>query len=533
MAGLDVSDFPTRREQLTAFAANRASEYATSPVDFLGELIGVLSLAFNQQDQTLSRYSLDAVPTAESSTTGHDTWAVALGLDAGLSAGSYGRRGATAAQGATGQITGQGSTLVPSGTQATAGGVTIALRANATTSAGATGQVIGTFDAVTTGAASTLAAGTRCTWISPPPGIDSEFTLVTPMAVAGQDQENNASLLLRIQLKMQRPPNGGNGTDYAQWATGAKDSVGNAVTTTTVYAYVYPHYYGVGSPMVCAVFAGSGRSRIPGQLVLDAIAEYINGTVLRTGQRPVSHDCTVLPPYMPTSRALVTRVRCIPSLAKFAMDWQRGVTVYTVNDWANTGLASWITDPPVSGNLYIELNTLAPASLKDAVNAGALPRLYVHMTDGAGTPRGPVIPEQGQVAAYQDVAGKTRLALRVPTVDNWPISIGDQVYAGGPIVAPVASAILVALDTRGPSRISGLADPAVLWQDTVSPSVLSTAAETTVDTDGVTRLVDRCVANGVTIGIGSGALSAQEVRATDDTVNGPELLYAGRVLVTD
>jgi hypothetical protein len=64
-------------------------------------------------------------------------------------------------------------------------------------------------------------------------------------------------------------------------------------------------------------------------------------------------------------------------------------------------------------------------------------------------------------------------------------------------------------------------------------TTLSTAAENTLDADGITRLVARCLAGGVRVGIGSLPPIVQDVAATDDTVSGPEVLYAGRILITD
>ena len=45
------------------------------------------------------------------------------------------------------------------------------------------------------------------------------------------------------------PINGGNGTDYRTWAQDATDANGNPVSSAQIFAYVYPNYYGVGSPL--------------------------------------------------------------------------------------------------------------------------------------------------------------------------------------------------------------------------------------------------------------------------------------------
>jgi hypothetical protein len=194
-------------------------------------------------------------------------------------------------------------------------------------------------------------------------------------------------------------------------------------------------------------------------------------------------------------------------------------------------LPTWATD--AGANAVLEMAGLAPASLKEAIDEGSEPRVYVHQVSAAGALVGPVIPEMASAAAYQDAAGKTSLALKVTNLNNWAPEVGNEIYAGGPVVAAVAANILTAIDQRGPSRLSGLADPGRLWQDVFGPTQISTAAETTLDTDGATLMIDR-VRPDALIGVGgSGALLAQEVQATDFVIDGPEVLYAGRILVSD
>lgn len=531
--GLTGQDFATDREQIAALATNRAPDLSTAPDKFMGEEVGVLAQLAQVIGGDIERASNDSPPSTNSSQVGLTNWAIAIGLSNG--AGGYGPRGPTTAQGFTAYLTGDVGTAYTAGLQAIAGGVTLELRTGVTITVGVgTGQVLGTWDAVTVGEAGNLIAGTVLALVAPPGGSDPNITLSTGPAIEGQDAESASSLLTRILNKWQRPPNGGNGTDYQEWAENALDSAGNPVTTAVLVAFVFPNYYGGGSPLVIVLQAGSGTGRKILDALRDAISEYINGTATTEGQRPISHDCTVLTGYMPASRALVIRCRTVPSLPKYAFDWVRGTTTYTVNSTTVTGLPSWAT--AAGANFVLELQTIAPASLKDAISAGAEPRVQVHYLLGT-TIQGPVIPEQWPAVAFQDAAGRTSLALKVPNASNagtWA-QVGNQIYSGSVYVNRIASDILSnAVDNVGPSRISGLADRAQFWQDVVGVSTVSTAAENATDDDGITRLITRCIAGGVTIGIGGGGvLSAQDVQASDNSINGPEVLFAGRILVTD
>lgn len=526
-------DFATDRDQIAAFIANRAPELSTSPDKFAGELAGALGQLAQSIGGDVERVSADWPPSADSSPQGLTDCAIAIGLSNG--AGGYGPRGATKAQGMTAPLTGDAGTAYLAGQQATAGGVTIELRTGVTIpGVSGSGQIDGTWDAVTEGVAGNVAVGTVLTLISPPGTSDPEVTVTAAATIEGKDAESESSKLTRILNKMQRPPNGGNGTDYKEWSENATDTAGNPVTTTTLTAHVYPNYDGTGSPLAVVLQSGSGTGRKISEPLRAAIETSVNGTTTTEGQRPVSHDFVVKTGYMPAARALVIRCRTVPSLPKYAYDWVRGATSYTVNSTTATGLPSWATS--AGANFVLELNTLAPASLKDAITAGAQPRLQVHYLNGT-TIQGPVVPEQWPALAYQDAAGRTSIALLVPnaTLAGTWAQVGNQVYSGSVYVPTIAAAILRnAVDGIGPSRVSGLADRAQIWQDVVGSSTVSTAAENATDEDQITRLITRCVAGAVTIGIGGGgALSVQDVQASDNTINGPEVLYAGRILVTD
>lgn len=537
MAGLPSGDFETDRAQIAALITNRAPELSPAPDKFAGEQAGALAQVAQSIGGDIDRAAKDAIPSVDSSTEGLTTWGETVGISNG--AGGFGPRGATFATGAIAYLTGDAGTAYTAGQQAITAGVTLRLRANVSIpGVSGTGQALGTWDADPTvaasaGVAGNLTAGTVLTLVSPPGTSDPAITLQTGMAVLGQNAESDSSVLTRILNKFQRPPNGGNGSDFRDWAQDATDSAGNPLTTAPLAAYVYRCYDGGGSPMVLVLQSGSGTARaISAQLQSD-ISLYINGTTAYEGQRPVSFDCRVITGYMPTARALVCRVRCVASKAAYAFDWVRGSTSYVVDTFDTTALPSWATS--AGANAVLTLTGLAPSSLKDAITASAQPRLQVDTRNGS-TLLGPVVPDALPCLAFQDAAGKTSLGIKVPSATNYAawVHAGNAVYSGGPIVAPVAGNVLGAIDSRGPSRASGLADPAQLWQDTVGITTLSTAAESTLDADGVTRLVDRCVAGGVLIGIGGAATpTAQDVTASDNTINGPEVLYAGRLLVTD
>jgi hypothetical protein len=135
-------------------------------------------------------------------------------------------------------------------------------------------------------------------------------------------------------------------------------------------------------------------------------------------------------------------------------------------------------------------------------------------------------PQVG-VTAFVDGGGKTTLTLdTLPTGWTNPTP-GDTVYAGGPVVAPIAAAIQALCDGLGPSRAGGLADPFNVWQDTLSINQIARVAEDTTDPSGNPYLLEVPV-GGVTIdGV------AADVQAADNLVGqSPELLYLKSVAVT-
>ena len=114
-----------------------------------------------------------------------DAWAFVFGLPSGVP-GIYGRRGATVSTGgvSTPEVT-AAAVVVPASTQATdpTGQVTIQTVAAVTLNGPPNTRPV-QFVSVTKGAAASLPAGTRLTWVSPPAGLVSSTVLSAPLVGA-------------------------------------------------------------------------------------------------------------------------------------------------------------------------------------------------------------------------------------------------------------------------------------------------------------------------------------------------------------
>jgi hypothetical protein len=132
-----------------------------------------------------------------------------------------------------------------------------------------------------------------------------------------------------------------------------------------------------------------------------------------------------------------------------------------------------------------------------------------------------------QALAWADAAGKTTLTLQNPLPVGWaPPGVGDTIYAYGGAVDIIARGELAMCDALGPSRVGGFADPLAPWPDTLTISGLIRVAEDAIDTDGA-KLIAEVLPGGATI---DGA--ALDVQGSDNTVNGPELLFLKAVAIT-
>lgn len=467
---------------------------------FLGRTARAVARNLWGLHKSIEDIDADIVPSSKTSDDILSGWAELLGLPDGE--GGYGRLKPKAASGGAATLTGVLGTVYGDALTATADdGSTQIQLSGAVTIVGTPpgfGSVPAVFVAVTKGTVSNLPKGTVCTWDNPPAGADATFTLTADMS-GGLDTEDNPSVFGRIVSRLQTPPRGGVSEDYREWLE-------NAVGVASVY--LYPRRSGTGTVDIVIVGGGTGAARVPSDATRQAAADDIDAA------RPVAAESAdvLLPSIAATGR--LVRVRVIPAATKYAFDWDDTGGTYTVDLYA--------AGPPAT----LRLNTLAPDSLKAAIDTYKAspttepkPRLQVLST-------GSVVNASIGCVDYADAGGKTTLTLDTVTSAWTTPTVGDAVYAYGPVVATIAVGIVALCDSLGPSRASGFADEFTSWPDELTISGLSSIAEIAIDSDG-TKLIDKVLDGGVTI---DGA--ATDVQGTDDTVDGPELLYLRAVAVT-
>lgn len=493
-----IPSYEDVRDQSLAFFRNRFPGKDSHLESFVGKTARALARLISQFHRSVNSVDNDSVPSKSTSTAGLDRHAFTYGLPTTV-AGQYGRKGATTSSGGAGNCTGVNGTVFSDGLLLTASdGVTIVKLSGAVTITVGT-SVAAVFVGVTTGTASNLPAGSVLTWQSTPSGADSTVTLSSPLAGA-TDSESDSDLLARIWGRLQNPPKGGTASDFRTWAE---------EVSGIFRAYVYPLRGGMDSVQVLVTAAGTGTARKPSTATKEEVDDFIVGDPTEgvEGQRPTAMEgYLTLLPYMPVSSGLVIRLRMTPSIPKFAFDWALGLTTFTVASYA----------PGV-----ITTNEALPTSLKTAVDLytngiAQAPRLQVMST-------GAVVPLVVQVTAYNSGA-KTLMLGALPA--GWVTPTGsDVLYPGGPIVFPIATALLAYIDSLGPSRASGYANVNDSWEDTAA---IFRLAEVALDqtSDGI-AMAKNCLSGGVTI---NG--SATDVQATDD-FNGVQLLYAKSIAVTD
>ncbi len=466
---------------------------------FLGRTARGVGLIVWGLHKSLEDIDNDIVISSKSSTDTLSGWAANIGLSDGQ--GGYGRALATTASGGEATITGALGTSFSDGDTATSeDGVTQIALSGAVSIPGSGagfGSVAAVFISVTTGSDGNSAIGTVFSWDNPPAGADSTFTLTAALA-GGVDEEDNPTLFARIITRLQTPPRGGAAEDYREWANEVA-GLGDV--------YVYEKRSGTGTIDLVITTSGSGQSRIPSATMLADVS-----TAVETERPRGAETVNVLAPSMPDDNGHIGRVRVVPSSSDYNFDWVDTAASYTVDTYA--------AGPPAT----LKLNTLAPTSLKAAIDAyiagtGDAPRLQVLST-------GSVINASIRCVNYSDGGGKTTLTLETVTAAWTAPTAGDTVYAYGPVVATIAAGLVAFADSLGPSLVSGYGDQLTPWRDTLTISGMIAVAESAIDTDG-TELIDKVPVGGCTIdGL---VLDVQGGDATDDS---PELLYFEQVAVT-
>ena len=119
-----------------------------------------------------------------------------------------------------------------------------------TTTADATvagGTVAVNVEAQVAGSAGNCDAGVVLTLVEPIAGVTSTFTVTGDGVQSGNDSESDASVLNRIEQRVQNPPQGGGPDDYVGWALQLP-----GVTR----AWEYPLWMGLGTVGVAFVFDG-------------------------------------------------------------------------------------------------------------------------------------------------------------------------------------------------------------------------------------------------------------------------------------
>lgn len=482
---------------------------------FEGDLARALSGCLGTVLQAERDIYNDAIPSVgiddtgaqktEMSTAGLDLWSFVLGLPSNKGPGRYGRNGPQPAKGGGGTATGTPGTIVPAATQLTdpSGQVVLSLRTGVTIPIG--GSIAVVLDAVTSGKAGNLPAGTLLRWQSPPVGLSPSLTL-TAATVDGSDGEENLQLALRVLDFLQRPPEGGTAADYKRWTLASQDSDGRLLGF--VGAYVYPHKAGTLTVTVIPLLGGSGSARDPGATKQAQAQAWLDGL------RIVTDTVFVDRPRFVSGEKLTIWLR-LQTAPGFGFDWNFAGTLPTILSGTGTSLVINVPSPP--------------AELLQAIDNGKKPRFHTNLSTSP-------IPFQSRITAYQvDTPLVGQCTLTLETVLPVAPSGTSLLWPGGPAVLPVALAVLAYIDSVGPSRQSGYA--AEQWEDSVT---VARIAQTAIDArDSTGSRVVTTVPNagnfvgppvGVQIQVGAGAFSTQDFALYDNGL-GAQLPEAAAILM--
>jgi uncharacterized phage protein gp47/JayE len=270
---------------------------------------------------------------------------------------------------------------------------------------------------VDTGAATRLSTGATLTFTSPPAGINSAASLVADMNVDGQDAETDGKYRVRILEKIAQPEMGGNAQDFRSWARQYEGAF------RVDEAYVWPLRNGLGSVHLAALKAGSGSGRLLSAAEIAELQAYIDEL------RPVGYeDFKVI---TVTADPQDVHLTIVPlEDAAYAPDWDDSVGLM-VDDWVDSVRALRF-DAPRPADMAVGDRLIYH---RPGANNGA--EYVIEAFDST----------DGVILAAKPVQGVSELGSAL----TWP-TIGNQIYSGGPLIAPARQKILDFMNAMGPAR---------------------------------------------------------------------------------
>ena len=503
---IQIEDLDTLIAKVLGYFRAPLPSQDTGPDSWIGKQGRAIALALWGLKNTVSDVDTDASPSQSNSDAKADDWAFIFGVPNG--AGGFGRRASTYATGAQVLLTGTPGVIFPDQMIALApDGKTQFKLSGAQTIPGG-GSIAGSFVASTPGTDGNLPVGTKLAFQSPPAGGASSAAL-TSASAGGLDRETTATLLARIFARLQNPPGGGNAIEWSNWGANPFDPNGIPILGIA-RCYVYPRHEGTGTVANVLDAGGTGTARMPGDALLTAVKTYLAAI------HPVTAAGSfALKPYMPDANALTIRTRVIAADG-FVFDWRSNTLGLTVAGYSGAG--------PIT----LTLSAVAPADLLAAIAAGSHPRIQVFSTGGSPL---------GEQVKINSIDG-THLILTLANAPATAPTVGDHLYAGGPIPSLVAPLQAAYVDSLGPSRIAGFNDGAVAWDDLVATErlaaiAISTLSSTTNGSRVVTNIVKIGGISQVTIAVGVGAPTTNDYQPGDTFTNPPELARALFIVVTD
>jgi uncharacterized phage protein gp47/JayE len=285
--------------------------------------------------------------------------------------------------------------------------------------------------AVSTGSQTRILAETELVFSSPPAGINATAELQLDLDEGGEDAERDADYRVRILDRIAFGSAGGNANDYKQWAREVDDIAS---------AYVYPNRRGLGSVDLAVLHAGSGSVRLPTATKRQEVFDYIDNAE----RRPIA---------MKNFRLIeVTELQQVVDLqvhesadATRKWDW---------DDETPPTVAAW-----TAGTRTLQLSTSRPGDME----VGDRIILATVAGDGDGA--------EIEIEAFG--GGADEIVLVESDVPSPAPQVGDTIYSGGDLVAPVRGVVLAHMDNLGPAVGD---DGTGEWEDSLQPRRLEQLA---------------------------------------------------------